>query len=92
MAVGDPQQHPEFGGTVSTVDTRDLWREVEESPKEQDYHYNRNAETYMLVGEALGRAMVRLQGGQAEVIPKSDREQLTAARVAAEPVDVPDAA
>ena len=80
MAVGDPKQHPEFAGTVASVDTRDFWREVEESPRSQDYHYNRNAETYLLVGESMGRAMVRLQGGQAEAIPKSDRE----ARVAAE--------
>ena len=84
MAVGDPKQHPEFAGTVASVDTRDFWREVEESPRRQDYHYNRNAETYLLVGEAMGRAMVRLQGGQAEAIPKSDREARTAAEVAAE--------
>lgn len=32
MAVGDPKQHPEFAGTVASVDTRDFWREVEESP------------------------------------------------------------
>jgi hypothetical protein len=80
MAVGDAKQHPEFAGTVASVDTRDFWREVEESPRSQDYHYNRNAETYLLVGEAMGRAMVRLEGGEAVAIPKSDRE----ARVAAE--------
>ncbi len=84
MAVGDAQQHPELAGTVASVDTRDFWREVEESPRGQDYHYNRNAETYLLVGEAMGRAMVRLQGGEAVAIPKSDREARTAARVAAE--------
>ncbi len=84
MAVGDPKQHPEFAGTVASVDTRDFWREVEESPRSQDYHYNRNPETYLLVGEAMGRAMVRMLGGEAEAIPKSDREALTAARVAAE--------
>ena len=84
MAVGDPKQHPEFAGTVASVDTRDFWREVEESPRGQDYHYNRNPETYLLVGETMGRAMVRLEGGEAEVIPKSDREAQTAARVAAE--------
>lgn len=84
MAVGDPKQHPEFAGNVASVDTRDFWREVEESPRGQDYHYNRNPETYLLVGEAMGRAMVRLQGGEAEAIPKSDREARTAARVAAE--------
>jgi alpha-galactosidase len=83
MAVGDPKQHPEFAGTVASVDTRDFWREVEESPRGQDYHYNRNAETYLLVGEAMGRAMVRLEGGQAEAIPKSDREARVAAEVAA---------
>ena len=83
MAVGDPKQHPEFAGTVASVDTRDFWREVEESPRGQDYHYNRNAETYLLVGEAMGRAMVRLKGGNAEAIPKSDREARVAAEVAA---------
>jgi alpha-galactosidase len=84
MAVGDPKQHPEFAGTVASADTRDFWREVEESPREQDYHYNRNPETYLLVGEAMGRAMVRMLGGKAEEIPRSDRESRTAARVAAE--------
>lgn len=87
MAVGDPKQHPEFAGTVASVDTRDFWREIEESPRNQDYHYNRNPETYLLVGEAMGRAMVRLLGGEAEAIPKTDREALTAARVAAEAVE-----
>jgi alpha-galactosidase len=84
MAVGDPKQHPEFAGTVASVDTRDFWREVEESPKGQDYHYNRNAETYLLVGEAMGRAMVRLEGGVAAAIPKSDREARLAAELAAQ--------
>ena len=84
MAVGDPQQHPELAGTVASVDTRDFWREVEESPHAQDYHYNRNPETYLLVGEAMGRAMVRLQGGEAESIPKSDREARVVAEMAAE--------
>ena len=84
MAVGDPKQHPEFAGSVASVDIRDFWREVEESPRGQDYHYNRNPETYMLTGEAMGRAMVRLLGGEAAEIPKSDREAKVAAEVAAE--------
>ena len=84
MAVGDPKQHSEFSGTVASVDTRDFWREIGESPREQDYHYNRNAETYMLVGETMGRAMVRMLGGKAEEISTSDRQALTAARVAAD--------
>jgi hypothetical protein len=69
LAVGDPSKHPEFAGSVTSVDTRNFWREVADSPKGQDYHYNRNAETYMLVGDALGRAMVGLLGGEAETLP-----------------------
>ncbi len=75
MAVGDPKKHPEYAGNVASVDTRDFWREVDESPMSQDYHYNRNAETYMLVGDALGRAMVGLLGGKAEVPPQTHRER-----------------
>lgn len=88
MAVGDPKQHPQFAGSVATVDTRDFWREVEESPRGQDYHYNRNPETYLLVGEAMGRAMVRMQGGEAAEIPKSDREAKVAAEIVAEAAKV----
>jgi len=40
--------------------TRDFWRSAEESPGNQGYHCNRNAETYMLVGDALGRGMIKL--------------------------------
>jgi alpha-galactosidase len=61
MAVGDPNKHPEFAGNVRSVDTRDFWRSKEVSPNQrQDYHYYRNAETYVLVGDALGRGMVDL--------------------------------
>ncbi len=58
---GEKGKYPEFVGNVLTVETRDFWRKVEVSPRDQGYHYNRNAETYMLVGDALGRGMVRLQ-------------------------------
>ncbi len=57
---GDKGKYPEFRGNVLTVETRDFWRSVDESPRNQGYHYNRNAETYMLVGDALGRGMVQL--------------------------------
>ena len=85
MAVGDPKKHPEFAGTVASVDTRDFWREVDESPRSQDYHYNRNAETYMLVGDALGRAMVGLLGGRAEPLPLAPRPKRVVQAQAAEP-------
>ena len=60
LAVGDTSKHPEFAGTVRTVDTRGYWRPKEQSPSGQGYHYNRNAETYMQIGEALGRGMIDL--------------------------------
>jgi len=73
MAVGDPRQHPELAGTVASVDARDFWRERAESPMGQDYHYNWNAETYTLVGDTAGRAMVNLRGGKAEPLPQPPR-------------------
>ena len=85
MAVGDPKQHPEYAGNVASVDTRNFWREVDESPMGQDYHYNRNAETYMLIGDALGRAMVRLLGGRAEPFPLAPRPKRVTAEQGAEP-------
>jgi len=92
MAVGDPKKHPECAGTVASVDTRDFWREVDESPMSQDYHYNRNAETYMLVGDALGRAMVKLLGGKAERLPQAARPQPVARQASSQPADQDEAA
>ncbi len=60
LAMNDYAKYPQFKGNVKTVETRDFWREPEVSPRNQDFHYNGNAETYMLVGEALGRGMVEL--------------------------------
>jgi alpha-galactosidase len=87
MAVGNPKKHPEFSGTVASVDIRDFWREVGESPTNQDYHYNRNAETYMLVGDALGRAMVNLLGGNAEALPQAPRPKRAIAHEGVEPTE-----
>ncbi len=63
LAVSDPVKHPGFQGNVKTVDTRGYWRIGAISPDpSQGYHYNRNAETFMLVGDAAGRAMIDLLG------------------------------
>ena len=70
---GEKGKYPEFAGNVLTVETRDFWRDSSVSPRNQGYHYNRNAETYMLVGDALGRAMVRLLGGRAEAPPHATK-------------------
>lgn len=68
---GDAGKYPEFAGNVKTIDTRPFWRTQAESPSGKGYHYNLNAETYMLAGDALGRAMVELMDGEAESIPAS---------------------
>jgi alpha-galactosidase len=52
--------YPEFAGNVKTMEARGFWRDSTISPSGQGYHYNWNAETYLLVGDALGRAMVDL--------------------------------
>ena len=57
---GDSGKYPEFEGNVNAIDARPFWREADVSPKNQGYHYNHNAETYMEVGLALGEAMVEL--------------------------------
>jgi alpha-galactosidase len=57
-------ERPEFKGNVSFVSTRAFWRPVEDSPNQQGYHWNSNAETYYLIGEAMGHAMMRLRGAQ----------------------------
>ncbi len=88
MAVGNPKLHPELAGTVASVDIRDFWREVDESPTAQGHHYNRNAETYMLVGDALGRAMVDLLEGnerEAVAVAESSRPADTTPTEGAEP-------
>ena len=53
-------EHPEFKGNVAFVGTRTFWRPQEESPSGQGYHWNTNAETYYLIGEAMGKAMLGL--------------------------------
>ncbi len=60
LGVGDPKKHPKLAGNVKVIESRDLWRETDQSPKNQGYHYNRNAETYTEVGLRLGWAMADL--------------------------------
>ncbi|MFP6906941.1 MAG: hypothetical protein VCG02_17105, partial [Verrucomicrobiota bacterium] len=57
---GEKGKYLEFKDNVLTVETRDFWRTPEVSPRNQGFHYNGNAETYMLVGDAMGRGMAHL--------------------------------
>ena len=53
-------ERSEFQGNVAFVGTKAFWRPQEISPSGQGYHWNTNAETYYLIGEAMGEAMKRL--------------------------------
>ncbi len=53
-------EYKEFKGNVAFVGTKEFWREKEVSPSGQGYHWNTNAETYYLIGEAMGIAMKKL--------------------------------
>ena len=50
----------EFNESVAFVATQAFWRDQKNSPSKQGYHWNNNAETYYLIGEAMGYAMLEL--------------------------------
>ena len=52
--------YPEFKGSVAFVPTQNLYRPADSSPSRQAYHWNNNAETYYLIGEHMGEAMLEL--------------------------------
>jgi len=60
---GTTGNYPAFAGNVLTVETRDFWKDHTISPRNQGFHYNGHAGTYMMVGDALGRGMVSLLEG-----------------------------
>ena len=53
-------QYPEFVDNTGFVDTRPFWRDPYESPSDQVYHWNLNAETYYLIGKEMGRSIIDL--------------------------------
>jgi len=55
-------EYPEFKGNVAFVGTKDFYRPKEVSPSGQAYHWNSNAETYFLIGNGMGEAMIKLCG------------------------------
>jgi len=54
-------QYEQFKGNVAFVGTKDFYRPKEVSPSGQSYHWNTNAETYCLIGEAMAQAMLALE-------------------------------
>jgi hypothetical protein len=66
---------PEFKGNALFVPTRDFVRPAKESPNPTHGHHEfGNAETYFLVGDALGKAMVKLMA-KSKDNPASPKEK-----------------
>jgi alpha-galactosidase len=52
---------PEFKTNVATVETRDFWRPNQEfGGTKEGIHWNGNGESYWLMGDSMGREMVKL--------------------------------
>jgi hypothetical protein len=68
----------EFQGTVLFVETHDFVRKPEDSPNPGHGHHEfGNAETYLLVGDALGQGMKKLLApGEKPKEPKEQKAQL----------------
>ncbi|MCF7955757.1 MAG: hypothetical protein K9M75_08150 [Phycisphaerae bacterium] len=60
LAMEDFTKYPEFEGNVAVDDTRDHYRTVALSPANQGYHWNRNSETYCLIGDALAMQILEI--------------------------------
>ena len=65
-------ERPEFKGSVLFVETHDFVRKPEDSPNPGHGHHEfGNAETYFLVGDALGKGMQKLLTGTPAVTTSS---------------------
>ncbi|MGL6096473.1 MAG: sialate O-acetylesterase, partial [Fimbriiglobus sp.] len=62
LAVADPAKHPELGGAVAAIDTVPFYFPADRSPGGREWDYRNNAESFLLIGEAMGTEMVRLLG------------------------------
>jgi hypothetical protein len=51
---------PEFEGTAACVETRRSFRPGDDSPSRHGFYWNCNAETCFSIGDAMGKAMIRL--------------------------------
>jgi hypothetical protein len=78
FAVANFTKYPEFAGTVAAVETRDFVRPPPPaSPGDQGYHWNNNCESYWLVGEAMGKAMIDLLKGRVYHHGRSNDQAVT---------------
>ncbi|MCF7674218.1 MAG: DUF6288 domain-containing protein [Akkermansiaceae bacterium] len=61
LKMEDFTKYPAFNGNVSVVDAKGFWIPASSSPADQGYHWNRNAKSYYMIGDALASEMLGLQ-------------------------------
>ena len=59
FGAANATRHPELGGHVAAEETRSFWRDPFFSPSNQAYHWGHNAESYWLIGQAMGKGMLQ---------------------------------
>jgi hypothetical protein len=70
------EKYDEFKDNVKYVETRSFFRDGPVSPRPIRYHWCCNAESYYLIGEGMGKAMIELLGGpKAPVNPTEPPEE-----------------
>ena len=65
---------PEFKSSSKYVETRGFFRDGSVSPRPIRYHWCCNAETYWLIGQGMGKAMIELLGGLETPSPKTRKK------------------
>ncbi|MGE3107627.1 MAG: sialate O-acetylesterase [Phycisphaerales bacterium] len=76
-AQADAANQPDFAGNVIFVPTHDFVRRPEDSPNPTHAHHEfGNAETYFLVGDALGKGMLDLLKAQPSPAPPDPAVQV----------------
>ena len=71
FAMEDTVKYPQFAGNLKTVETRNFWYAVEDSPGNDASHWNLNAKSYLQIGGAMGEAMIDLL--ESQVVGVQDR-------------------
>ena len=59
--MGNAEKYPEFAGNVASVELRGFHFDMEKSPGNQCYHWNNNAQSYWLGGQAMAKAFLALK-------------------------------
>ena len=83
--VADPVKHPEFAGTVVTVDTRPYDYGQALGASSEDYHWYWNSESYFNIGADMGKAIMSLLP-PVNALPTATAQSVTTPESTAKPI------